>query len=72
MTEATLLTFRPKKKAPQRYYVVNLSGDFSGMSRWYSFEEAEAMAATMAEEFPGDQIAVLAPVALRRSTASEN
>jgi hypothetical protein len=74
MTEATLLTFSPRKRAVTvpRYYVVRLSGDFTGMSRWLTREQAEIAAEEMAEQYPGDEIAVLAPVALRRSTASGN
>jgi hypothetical protein len=63
---AALLTFQPRKKAVPvpRYYVVRLSGGFDGMSRWHSFEEAMAAADTMREEFPEDEVAVLAPLAV--------
>jgi hypothetical protein len=69
MTEPILLAF-PRRtprpvETPQTFYVVNLTRDsFCGMSRWHTQEQAEIAAGDMAEEYPGDEIAILHPVAV--------
>jgi hypothetical protein len=67
MPEPILLTFPRRRKAAEvslRYFVVNRADPFVGMSCWPSLEQAEVAAGDMATEYPGDEIAILAPVAV--------